>query len=106
MTDAEIADAAFARCHAITGHVGPRQRPAVPNRVAELECRIGRQCTTILGLLAQRDAMTVELERQGAVTAMLRNQLEAMTAERDALSRPKPAQPPAFPANALRVRHG
>lgn len=83
----QSAEAQIARCHAITGH-GPSPQPAqsgvnpippqdtlnricdralwqsvaiVPDdRVAELERRIDRQCTTILELLAQRDAMTAE----------------------------------------------
>lgn len=84
MIELQIAEVEFARCHAITGH-----GPGVPNRVAELERR---------GAVT-RDHLSW-LSRENAI---LRHQLEAMTAERDqALLR----MPKAFPANVLRVRHG
>lgn len=82
MTEFETAEAAFARCHAITGH-GPvvpiprygwnttryAPQPAVPNRIAELE----------------RQVADLEARNQGLCDLALRreSELEAMAAQRD-----------------------
>lgn len=76
----ETAEAAFARCHAITGH-----GPAVPNRIAELED------TNHACLLVPLPAVPSRVERLEAYNhglfhrvQALERQLATMTQERDA----------------------